>query len=87
MAPKDNNIKISTNPSILPDVCDKNCLWLINSAAMSHICGNCDLFGKIHEVPPISIKTASRKSFKAKRGEPHTSHSRATRVLVSPTSL
>ena len=69
MAPKDNNLKISTNPSILPNVCDKNWLWFINSAATSHICENYDLSEKIHEVSPISIEMASGKSFKTnKRG-------------------
>ena len=33
MAPEDSNIKISANPSILPDICNKKCLWLMNSAA------------------------------------------------------
>lgn len=46
MAPEENIIKISSNPSVLPVICDKKCLWLINSAASSHICGNHNLFLK-----------------------------------------
>ena len=33
MAPEENNIKISSNPSILPNICDKKCLWLNNLGA------------------------------------------------------
>ena len=86
MAPDDNNIKISTNPSILPDVCDKNCLWLIDSAATSHICRNHDLFKKLHQVPPISIKTTSGKSFKANKREQYAFHYKTVRLQVFQTS-
>ena len=39
--------------------------WLVDSAASSHISGNLLLFSDIHEIPPVTIQTASGESFTA----------------------
>jgi len=62
-APK---VIISTYISMLSSIENKSHTWLLDSAASSHICGNIKLFMAIHEVPPISIDTASGESFTAR---------------------
>ena len=42
-----------------------SCLWLINSAASSHISGNKELFHSMHSIPPIKIDIANGESFTA----------------------
>ena len=38
-----------------PSNVDDSCLWLIDSAASSHISGNKDFFHSMHSIPPIKI--------------------------------
>lgn len=61
----ENNITTATSTLALSAVHDKSHLWLVDSAASSHICSNIDLFEEIHSMPTISIETASRDAFKA----------------------
>ena len=42
-----------------PSNVDDSCLWLIDSAASSHISGNKDLFHSMHSIPPIKIDIAN----------------------------
>ena len=46
-----------------PSNVDDSCLWLIDSAASSHISGNKDLFHSMHSIPPIKINIANGESF------------------------
>ena len=48
-----------------PPNVDDSCLWLIDSAASSHISGNKDLFHSMHSIPPIKIDIANGESFTA----------------------
>ena len=48
-----------------PSNIDDSCLWLIDSAASSHISGNKDLFHSMHSIPPIKIDKANGESFTA----------------------
>ena len=48
-----------------PSNVDDSCLWLIDSAASSHISRNKDLFHSMHLIPPIKIDIANGESFTA----------------------
>ena len=48
-----------------PSNVNDSCLWLIDSAASSHISGNKDLFHSMHLIPPIKIDIANGESFTA----------------------
>jgi Pol polyprotein, beta-barrel domain/GAG-pre-integrase domain len=56
-------ITLSTYTSALSAIQDRAHMWLIDSAASSHICGDLDLFEEIHSISSISVKTASGDSF------------------------
>ena len=58
-------ITLSTEISALSMIEDKAHIWLVDSAASSHISGNIDLFNNLHSVTPITIETASGESFTA----------------------
>ena len=53
----------STQISALSMIENNAHIWLINSAASSHISGNIDLFSNLHSVTPITIETASGEAF------------------------
>ena len=40
-------------------------IWLVDSAASSHLLGNQELFQSLNDIPPITIETASGDSFTA----------------------
>ncbi|KAF8500058.1 hypothetical protein JB92DRAFT_912346 [Gautieria morchelliformis] len=70
--PEPNTIVLSTNPSALSAIHDRTHVWLVDSAASSHLCGNIDLFHELHTIPDISVDTASGDTFKAdQRGTIH----------------
>ena len=49
--------------------------WFMDSAALSHICGDRNLFDEIEDTPPITIEIASRDTFKANKWGLSTSQS------------
>jgi hypothetical protein len=65
-------IILSTVTTALSTIENKSHIWLIDSAASSHLCGNVDLFDSLRTVIPISIETASGEAFTAnQRGTVH----------------
>ena len=68
------NILLSTRTSALMSMQNKPHIWLLDSAASSHLCGNHDLFESICPMLPILIETANGKSFTGnERGTVHIS--------------
>ena len=68
------NVLLSIRTSALMSMWNKTHIWLLDSAASSHLCRNHDLFVSIQSVLPILIETANGKSFTAsKKGTVHIS--------------
>jgi Pol polyprotein, beta-barrel domain len=64
-----SKVVISANTSAFLSMDEDSHFWFIDSATSSHICGNKSLFESMHEVPTLTIETASGESFTAdKRG-------------------
>jgi Pol polyprotein, beta-barrel domain len=64
-----SKVVVSANTSAFSSMEEDSHFWFIDSAVSSHICGNKSLFESMHEVPMITIETASGESFTAdKRG-------------------
>ena len=59
------NITILTDHAALSSSEDKAHLWLVDSAASSHLSGNRSLFISMYDIKPITIETASGESFTA----------------------
>ena len=59
----EDNVTISIKLSAMKGVVDRTHIWLIDSAASSHLCSNIDLFETIEHMSPTSIETASGESF------------------------
>ena len=51
----DEHIHISNKLSTLSSVEDKTYIWLLDSGASSHLCGNNELSDSIVDIPLISI--------------------------------
>ena len=57
--------------TLMPLMLDSH-VWIINSAASSHLSGNLELFQSLNDSPPVTIETASGDSFTAnQRGMIH----------------
>src|SRR3977135_125677 len=61
----DSDIHLSMKTSALSAVHDQSHIWLVDSAASSHLCGDIQLFDNLYSIPPLSIETASGDSFTA----------------------
>ena len=59
------SMKISSELSALSSVENGSSLWLIDSAASSHLSGNKSLFLTLETIPPVSIECASGDIFTA----------------------
>ena len=65
-------VSLSMPTPILPSIESNAHIWLVDSAASSHVCGNANLFEQLHMVPAIFIETASGDSCIAnKKGMVH----------------
>ena len=65
-------VTLSTPTTALSTIENKSHIWLVDSAASSHICGNIDLFHALYTVAPVTIETVSGESFMAnQRGTIH----------------
>ena len=60
-----SKVMLSTEISALSTIEDNAHMWLVDSAASSHILGNIDLFSNLHLVTPITIETANGEAFTA----------------------
>ena len=58
-------VLIATHISTLTPLMLDSHVWLIDSAASSHLSGNLELFQSLNDIPPVTIETASRDSFTA----------------------
>ena len=58
-----DNILIVNKISALSSIEDKMHIWLLDSGASSHLCGNIELFSSIMDSPPVSILLVNRESF------------------------
>ena len=61
--PNEPKVTILTDHVALSSPEDKAHLWLVDSAASSHLSGNQSLFISLYNIDPITIETASSKSF------------------------
>ena len=59
----EDNIIIANKISALSSIEDKMHIWLLDSGASSHLCGNIELFSSIVDIPPVSILSANGESF------------------------
>jgi Pol polyprotein, beta-barrel domain len=86
--PESTKITLSTHTSALSAIQDRAHMWLIDSAATSHICGELDLFEEIHPISSISVETASGDSFIAnQRGTTHFIIQSDTHMSLQPVAL
>ena len=63
MHDSDSKVVLSTEISALSTIHNKVHTWLLDSAALSHISGNFNLFENLHPVAPVYIETSSRDTF------------------------
>ena len=61
----DEKTILSNRSSSISKVEDNTHIWLVDSAASSHLSGNINLFNSIYFIPPVSIHTANGDSFTA----------------------
>ena len=59
----DPDVYLSMKTSALSAMHNQSHIWLVDSAASSHLCGNIQLFNNLYSIPPLSIETASGDSF------------------------
>ena len=76
-------VSLSTPTPVLPSIESNAYIWLVDSAASSHFCGNTNLFEQLYTVLAIFINIASRDSFVTnKKGIVHiTLHSHPSHQL------
>ena len=65
----EDNILIANKISALSSIEDKTHIWLLDSGASSHLCGNIELFSSIMDIPPVSILSVNGESFLANQKE------------------